>query len=73
MERNARRKEEVIAESGKNLLSVREAAVLMDRSEKTVRNRLSEIPHYYGPFGVYFKRNELENWLCQVECKPQTL
>ena len=58
--------------AAKNVLSLKEAAQIMGRSEKTVRNRLDEIPHYYGPLGVMFKRNELENWLCQVECKPIT-
>lgn len=57
----------------KRVLSIKEAAMLMGRSEKTIRNRLSEIPHYYGPFGVFFKRNELESWLCQVKCTPTTI
>lgn len=57
----------------KNVLSVKEAALLLGRSEKTVRNRLSEIPHYRGAMGVVFKRDELEAWLCRVECKPITL
>ena len=57
----------------KNIINVHEAAVLMGRSEKTVRNRIAEIPHYYGPLGVMFKRDELEAWLCQVKCTPQTV
>lgn len=57
----------------KKILNLRDAAALMGRSEKTIRNRLSEIPHYYGPFGVMFKREEIESFICQVECKPHTL
>ena len=64
---------ERISISEKNILNVKEAAMLVGRSEKTIRNRLSEIPHYYGPFGVYFKRDELESFLCQVKCMPKTL
>ena len=56
--------------AAKNVLSLKEAAKLMGRSEKTIRNRLDEIPHYYGPLGLMFKRDELESWMCQVECKP---
>lgn len=56
--------------AAKNVLSVKDAALLMGRSEKTVRNRLDEIPHYYGPMGVTFKREELETWMCKVKCDP---
>ena len=56
--------------AAKNVLSVKEAALLLGRSEKTIRNRLDEIPHYYGPLGVTFKREELESWMCQVKCRP---
>lgn len=65
--------EEIALILSKNILNVHEAAVLMGRSEKTIRNRISEIPHYYGPFGVFFKRTELESWLCQVKCTPTTI
>ena len=59
--------------ASKNVLSLKEAAQLMGKSEKTIRNRLNEIPHYYGPFGVRFKRDELESWMCQVKCKPANI
>jgi len=65
--------EEISIILSKNILNVHEASVLMGRSEKTVRNRLNEIPHYCGPLGVMFKRDELEAWLCQVKCTPQTI
>ena len=51
-------------------MNIKEAARFMGRSEKTVRNRLKEIPHYYGPLGVVFKRKELEDWMCQIKCNP---
>lgn len=54
----------------RDLLTLKEAAIVLGRSEKTVRNRIKEIPHYEGPLGPRFKRDELERWLCQVECKP---
>ncbi len=51
--------------AAKNVLSIKEAALLLGRSEKTIRNRLDEIPHYYGGTGLAFKRDELEAWRCQ--------
>lgn len=56
--------------AAKNVLSVKDVALLIGRSEKTIRNRLDEIPHYYGPMGVTFKRDELEKWMCEVKCSP---
>ena len=59
--------------SVKNVLSIKEAALLMGRCEKTIRNRLDEIPHYYGPMGVVFRKDELESYMCQVKCNPVKL
>ena len=59
--------------AAKNVLSVKEAALLLGRSEKTIRNRIDEIPHYYGPMGITFRRQELEDWMCQVKCSPITI
>ena len=59
--------------AAKNVLSLKEAAQIMGRSEKTVRNRLDEIPHYHGPLGVMFKRDELESWMCQVRINPMRI
>lgn len=56
--------------SAKRILNISEAAVILGRSEKTVRNRLRDIPHYYGPLGPMFKREELEAWMCEVKCLP---
>lgn len=47
----------------KNILTLKDVALLTGRSEKTIRNRLGEIPHHHGPMGVVFRRDEVENWL----------
>ena len=70
LEARLNRLEELTALAAKNVLSIKDASILLGRSEKTIRNRLSEIPHYYGGTGLVFKRSELENWQCQVQCKP---
>lgn len=57
----------------KNVLNIHEAAELLCRSEKTIRNRLHDIPHYYGGVGLVFRRDELEAWMCQVKCKPLSI
>jgi len=71
-ELNARlnRIEELTALAAKNILNIKDASVILGRSEKTIRNRLEEIPHYYGPLGLMFRRDELENWMCAVKCQP---
>ena len=65
-----KRIEEMAALAAKNVISIKEAAILIGRSEKTIRNRLDEIPHYYGGTGLVFRRDELEQWQCQVKCRP---
>lgn len=54
----------------KNVLSVKEAAMLMGRSERTIRNKMDEIPHYDGPMGIVFRRDELEAYMCQEKFTP---
>lgn len=54
----------------KNVLSVKDAALLTGRSEKTIRNNLRNIPHYVGPMGVCFDRSELEAWMKEVRRTP---
>ena len=58
--------------AAKNVLTVEDAALLMGRSPKTIRNIISEIPHYKNGRGVWFKRDEFEAYLCQVKCTPIT-
>lgn len=54
----------------KTVLSVQDVAFLLGKSEKTVRNNISEIPHYRNGHGIWFKRDEIEAWQCQVRCTP---
>ena len=54
----------------KTVLSVQDVAFLLGKSEKTVRNNISEIPHYRNGHGIWFKRDENEAWQCQVRCTP---
>lgn len=68
-----RRIEEMTLLAAKNVLSIHEAALLLGRSEKTIRNRLDEIPHYWGGTGLAFRRDELENWQCRVKHNPINL
>ena len=70
LEKRLQRIEEMTLLAAKNVLSVRDVALLTGRSEKTIRNRLDEIPHYRGGTGIVFKRSEIEAWMCRVECKP---
>lgn len=58
-----RRIESAALLGAKNVLTLKDAALLTGRSEKTIRRRLGEIPHHNGPMGIVFKRDELENWL----------
>ena len=59
-----RRLEALTSIISKNVMTIKDAAVLLGRSEKTIRRRLSEIPHHNGPMGLVFKRSELERWMC---------
>jgi len=70
LEKRLDRIERLTLLGAKNVLSVKEAALLLGRSEKTIRNRLDEIPHYYGGTGLAFRRDEIEAWQCQVKCSP---
>lgn len=54
----------------KSVLSVKDVALLLGKSEKTIRNNVSNIPHYRNGHGIWFKREEIEAWQCQVKCTP---
>lgn len=56
--------------AAKDVLTVDDAALLMGKSPKTVRNNLGEIPHYKNGRGVWIRRKELEDYLCQVKITP---
>ena len=45
-----------------NILTVKDLAAMFGKSEKTIRNRIREIPHYRCPMGIVFKREEIEKW-----------
>ncbi|MBQ3813633.1 MAG: DNA-binding protein [Bacteroidales bacterium] len=56
--------------AAKRVLSVKDVALLTGRSEKSIRNRLPEIPHFRGPMGICFDRSTVENWMMQVKITP---
>lgn len=56
--------------AAKNVLSVKDLALLTGRSEKSIRNRLPEIPHYRGPMGICFERRAIEHWMMQIPITP---
>lgn len=63
LDRRLGRLEALTSIIAKNVLTLKDAAILLGRSEKTIRRRLNEIPHHHGPMGLVFRRDELENWL----------
>ena len=56
--------------ASKRVLSVKDLALLTGRSEKSIRNRLPEIPHSRGPMGICFERGTIEDWMMQVKITP---
>lgn len=56
--------------AAKNVFSVKDVALLTGRSEKSIRNRIQEIPHYRGPMGICFDRASLESWMLGVKVTP---
>lgn len=54
----------------KSVLSIKDVALLLGKAESTVRNNLDEIPHYRNGHGIWFKREDVEAWQCQVKCTP---
>lgn len=57
--------------AAKNVFTVKDLALYLDRSEKTIYNRIDEIPHYRNCDGtITFRREEIEAWQCQVKCTP---
>lgn len=58
--------------AAKSVLNIEDLALLLGCSPKTIRNRLSEIPHYKNGFRTWFRREEIEAWQCQVKCTPIT-
>ncbi len=56
--------------AAKNVLTVADLALLLGKSEKTIRNRIDSYPHYKNGKSVYFKRDEVEDSLLKVKCTP---
>lgn len=66
IEQRLERIETLLILSAKEVLSVKEVAALISRSESRVRHLVSqrEIPHYKNDKGqVSFRKSEIESWL----------
>lgn len=53
--------------AAKRVLTVNDVALLLGKSRKTIYNMLDELPHYRNAHGIYFKKDEIEAWQCQVK------
>lgn len=53
--------------AAKNVFTVKDLALYLGKSEKTIRNNVDSIPHYRGGAGIVFLRSEIEEWQCQVK------
>jgi len=49
----------------KNVLDVKEVALLLGKAPKTIYNQMSSIPHYTDGNKVLFKRDEIEAWMLE--------
>lgn len=47
----------------KNVLTIKDVGLLLDRSPKTIYNMLDELPHYRNGKGIYFKKRDIEQWM----------
>lgn len=56
--------------SAKNVLTVDDLALLIGKSPRTIRNQVKEFPHYKNGKSVYFRKDEIESYLCQVKHTP---
>lgn len=56
--------------AAKNVLTVEDLALLIGRSPKTIRNQIDVYPHYKNGKSVYFRKDEIESYLCQVKHSP---
>ena len=56
--------------AAKNVLTVEDLALLIGRSPKTIRNQIDDYPHYKNGKSVYFRKDEIESYLCQVKHTP---
>lgn len=56
--------------AAKNVLTVDDLALLIGRSPKTIRNQIADYPHYKNGKSVYFRKDEIESYLCKVKHTP---
>ncbi len=56
--------------AAKNVLTVDDLALLIGSSPKTIRNQIDDYPHYKNGKSVYFRKDEIESYLCQVKHTP---
>ena len=56
--------------AAKNVLTVDDLALRSGRSPRTIRNQINEFPHYKNGKSVYFRKDEIESYLCQVKHTP---
>ena len=56
--------------AAKNVLTVDDLALLIGRSPKTIRNQIDDYPHYKNGKSVYFRKDEIESYLCQEKHTP---
>lgn len=47
----------------KNVLTIKDVGLLLDKSPKTIYNMLDELPHYRNGKGIYFKKRDIERWM----------
>lgn len=69
LELRLNRLEQLALLAAKNVFTVEDVAVLIGKSVKTVRNLVStnSIPCYRNEHGTFFKRQEIEDWQCDVQ------
>ena len=58
--------------AAKNVLTVQDVALLLGKSPKTIYNMVDELPHYRNGHGIWFKKQEIEDWQCQIQHKALT-
>lgn len=57
--------ERMLTLATKKVFSVSDLAAYIGVSEKTVRNNVQDIPHYKQNGRVYFRRSEVDEYLCR--------
>lgn len=57
--------ERMLTLATKRVFSVADLAAYIGVSEKTVRNNVQDIPHYKQNGRVYFRRSEVDEYLCR--------